>query len=289
MKPAPFKYERCESIDHATSLLAEHGDDASILAGGQSLVALMNLRFAAPSVLLDIARLTELDVSQCSPDEVRLGAMTRARFVERSAEVGSVLPVLQDAISQIGHPQIRSRTTIGGNIAHADPASELPALLLGLDGEVEFRSQTGTRVVPAADLFEGMWETSRQPTEVLTSVRFPTAPQLRKRFVEFARRPGDFALAGAFVGVEVDEVGTILDIRLAFCGVDSTPIRLSHVEAEFRGETATADLPDAVAASVRSAVDPVDMPDCPAAYRRNLCGVLAGRALSQLIDDGDEA
>lgn len=284
LKPAPFEYHRCESIEHAVALLHDLGDDASVLAGGQSLIALMNLRLVVPTALVDVGRLGELDYVACSPEAVSVGAMTRARAVERSADVSATLPVLADAIGEIGHPQIRSRTTVGGNIAHADPASELPAVLVGLDGDVELRSGDGTRVVPASELFEGMWTTTRRPTELLTRVRFPSAPQLRKTFVEFARRPGDFALAGVFAGFEVDDAGRVADVRLAVCGVDSTPLRLSEIEDTYSGELASGELAEAIGASVRSAVDPADSPDCPAQYRQNLCGVLAARAIQTLLE-----
>lgn len=286
MKPAPFEYKRCESVAHATGLLAQYGDDASILAGGQSLIALMNLRLATPSVLLDVGHIQGLSGIRCDPDGVEVGATARARAVERSDDVARSLPVLPETVRQIGHPQIRSRTTIGGNVAHADPAGELPVLLVGLDGEIELSSEDGSRRVEAADFFEGTWTTCRRPSEMVTSVRFPLHRHLRKRFVEFARRPGDFALAGAFVGLEVAADGAIAELRLALCGVDSTPVRLAGVEPAFTGQPATKAAAREIAESVHGALDPADLPECPAAYRRNLCRVLVERAVQDLMDEG---
>lgn len=282
MKPAPFDYVRADSLNHAVSELAERGEEAAILAGGQSLIALMNLRLATPQVLIDIGRVVELDAIDLASDPARLriGATVRAARCERDPHVNASLPVLQVALAHVGHPQIRSRTTIGGNIAHADPASELPAVLLGLGGSVELTCTAGVRTVAAADFFQGTWTTARRPDELLTSIDFPIEAGLQAGFVEVGRRPGDFALAGAFVGVrtEGDAGEQITECRISLCGIADRPLRLAGVEDQLTGRSVSEVLA-AVADAVRSTVDPNDGADCSAAYRRYLAGTVAERAL----------
>lgn len=281
MKPALFEYVRAESVDHAVAELAAHGDDAAVLAGGQSLIALMNLRLATPAVLVDIGRVSALDTIAVTDGVLELGATVRASRCERDGTVRAAVPVLSEALRHVGHPQIRSRTTIGGNIAHADPASELPAVLIGLDGAVELTSEAGVRTVSAHDFFQGTWTTARRSDELLTSVDVPIVADLRTGFVEFARRPGDFALAGAFVGVRVDG-DELAECRIALCGVADVPLRLGAVEAELVGKSVGGAVGSA-AEAVRAVVDPAEGADCSAAYRRQIAGTVVQRALRTAI------
>jgi CO/xanthine dehydrogenase FAD-binding subunit len=281
VKPAPFEYIRAESVEHAIAELAERGDEAAVLAGGQSLIALMNLRLATPGALVDIGRLVELATIATGSDVVELGAAVTASHCERDAAVRGALPVLPEAIGHVGHPQIRTRTTIGGNIAHADPASELPAVLLGLDGAIELTSAGGVRTVAAADFFLGPWTTARRSDELLTRVAFPVPVGLRAAFVELARRPGDYALAGAFVGIRADD-GVVAECRIALCGVADTPVRAAPAETALVGLS----LDDALAGIadvVRDGVEPSDGPDCSAGYRRHVAGTVARRALGAAV------
>lgn len=272
-------------MDHAIAELTERGDDAAVLAGGQSLIALMNLRLATPAALVDIARIPDLDSISIDGDVLRLGATVRALRCERDEEVFTAIPVLRQAIGNVGHPQIRSRTTIGGNIAHADPASELPAVLVGLDGHVSLASAGGTRTVMAGDFFEGMWSAAKRSDELLTSVVFPIHAGLRCGFEEFARRRGDFALAGAFVGVRFDGE-TIASCRVSLCGVADTPVRVTEAERSLVGLSAATAL-EQIAGLVRDALEPDDSSECSAAYRRQIAGTVARRALKSALDGID--
>jgi len=277
-----FQYVRAESVEHAVAELDRRGDEAAVLAGGQSLIALMNLRLATPGVVVDVGRLGELDTITLTDGTLRVGAMVRARRAEHDDVIFGAVPVLREAIRHIGHPQIRSRTTLGGNVAHGDPASELPAVLVGLDGEVTLTSRRGDRVVASHDFFLATLTTARRSDELVTAISVPIRPALRCRFVEFARRPGDYALAGALVGVALDD-GMIADCRISLCGVADTPVRLRSVEAALvrsSPEQALAIVGDAV----REAIDPRDEPTCPAAYRRHLAGTVAARALRGALD-----
>lgn len=256
-----------------------------MLAGGQSLIALMNLRLATPAVLIDVGHIADLDTICVDDDALHVGATVRARRCERDEGVSASLPVLRQAIGNIGHPQIRSRTTIGGNIAHADPASELPAVLVGLDGHVTLESVNGTRTIAAQDFFEGTWTTAKRSEELLTSVHFPIHAGLYSGFEEFARRPGDFALAGAFVGIELDG-DTVSSCRISLCGVADTPVRLNAVEEQLVGHAVTAARHE-IAGLVRDALEPADSMECSAAYRRQIAGTVARRALQSALASRD--
>ena len=201
VKPAPFQYRVTRTVAEATDALAEFGDEAAVLAGGQSLVPLLNLRLARPRVVVDINPVTELGTHHMSPDAVVVGAMVRARQLERCDDVAAVLPLLRRALSFVAHPQIRSRTTIGGNVAHADPASELPAVLVALGGAVTVRSAAGERNIAAAEFFQGPMMTAIGEGELITGVTFPVHAAMRWEFDEVARTHGDFAMVGACVGL----------------------------------------------------------------------------------------
>lgn len=231
MKPPPFAYLRAGSAADAAVQLAELGDDAKLIAGGQSLIPLLNLRLARPTALVDIGRVEELAYLAADEGGLQVGAATTQIDVERSDLAGRVCPLLPAAVAHIGHLQIRNRGTIGGSIAHADPAAELPLVLLVTDGSVRLRSVRGTRTVAAADFFEGVFMTVTAPDELVDRVTFGAiAPNAGWAFHEHARRPGDFAVAAAAVLLEVADGVIVPGTRIAVGGVADRPLRLASVE-----------------------------------------------------------
>jgi aerobic carbon-monoxide dehydrogenase medium subunit len=230
MKLPEVEYEAPTTVAEAIDLLAEHGDEASVLAGGQSLIPLLALRLARPEVLIDINRVDELSGVSAANGHVTIGAMTREYVAEESGTVADTLPLLAAALPLIGHEAIRSRGTIGGSLAHADPAAELPAVARALDAEFVVRGPSGTRVIPAAQWFDGYLTTSRRPDELLAEVRFPAArPGTGVSFEEVARRHGDFAIVGLAASLVLSG-GVISDARLAFAGVSDVPVRATAAE-----------------------------------------------------------
>jgi aerobic carbon-monoxide dehydrogenase medium subunit len=236
MKPAPFAYHRPESIKEAVALLDEFGDDAKILAGGQSLVPMLAMRLTHFENLIDISRIDELVGIDPSGDEVRIAAATPHAFVGMDDEVADSVPLLALATPYIGHFQIRTRGTLGGAIAHADPAAEYAAVALALDARMEAMSSRGTREIPATEFFTGLWETALARGEILTAVRFPVWGG-RSGFAieEFARRHGDFAIAGAAVAVSLDDDDRITRCGVGLLGLGSTPLRGSGAESAVLG------------------------------------------------------
>jgi aerobic carbon-monoxide dehydrogenase medium subunit len=284
VKPVLFEYHRADSVEDALDVLAEVGDEASVLAGGQSLIPLLNLRLARPAVVVDINRVPDLDAVAAEPTAVAVGALARARTVERSAEVASTLPVLRDAIAHIAHPQIRVRTTIGGNVAHGDPASELPAVLVALGGSVELARRDSDRTVGAADFFQDVFTTAREPDELVVGVRFPVLVGFQWRFLEVARRHGDYGMVSACVGLRVQN-GNVADARIALAGCGPIPVRPELVEKALMGALAAPGLARTATAAVRDAVEPSDDVHATAEYRRSLAGVLVGRAVTSILED----
>jgi len=286
MKPALFSYRDPRTLEEALELLAEHGDEASLLAGGQSLVPLLNLRLARPSVLIDVNRIPGLDGVELHEDRLRAGALVRAAALERHADVARAVPVVREALRYVAHPQIRNRTTIGGSIAHADPAAELPAVVAALDGTVTLVSRGGRREVSWQDFFQGVLTTARRPDEMVAWVELPRPPGLRLTFLEVARRHGDFALAGACVGLRAED-GTIADARIALVGVGGTPVRARAAEEALVGSPIDADGLRAMEARVRGAAQPIDDVHASADYRRSLVAVLARRGVARLAEGSD--
>lgn len=286
MKPPPFEYHAAASVDEAVALLAEHGDEAKILAGGQSLLPLLGIRLAKPEHLIDIGRIAELSQMTIN-GSVRIGAGVRQRTAERSAELSTANPLLAKAIPLIGHVPIRSRGTIGGSVAHADPAAELPAAMLLNNAEMVLRSTKGERVVAAADFFESFLVTATEPDELLVELRIPAFPTgAGASFREIVRRNGDFALvgAGAIVGLDAG-TGTINDARLAFIGVAGTAVRSPEAEALLVGQAPSAELLAAAAQAAADAIDPSSDIHATGAYRRHVARVLAGQVLQEAIAD----
>jgi carbon-monoxide dehydrogenase medium subunit len=282
MKPAPFDYFDPSSLQEALELLADLSWDASLLAGGQSLIPMLNMRIARPSALIDLRRVPGLDRLDMSADGIRIGAMVRAASLERSVAGSDSAPTcLGQALREIGHPQIRNRTTIGGNLAHADPASELPAVFVALGGTMTLVSKDrGERSVPAEEFFQGVFSTAREPDEILVEASLPTYPG-RTAFVEVARRPGDFSLVGACVAVVLEEL-VAREVRIAMCGTGDRPRRLRDAEAVIEGAVLSAErlreLADAVSAGVQPRSDLHASDD----YRRAVAGVMVRRALERI-------
>ncbi len=277
MKPAPFDYARARSVEDAIELLGREG--ARVLAGGQSLIATLNMRLSSPSLLVDINEVAGLDRIARRNGHVEIGALVRHAQAERSAELAKAAPLIVRALPHIGHPAIRNRGTIGGSIAFADPAAELPACLLALAGEVDIAGPAGVRSVKADDFFQGLFETALGPRDVLTAIRVPAATrENRVGFAELARRHGDYAMVGLAAAAHAN--GTKLtDVRLAYFGVGATALRACHAEAAL----AAGDLEGAVAALAHD-LDPPDDVQAEGAVKKHLAGVLLRRVARQLSE-----
>jgi aerobic carbon-monoxide dehydrogenase medium subunit len=288
MKLPPVEYEAPTTVAEAVDLLAEHADEASVLAGGQSLIPLLALRLARPEVLVDVNGIGELSGVAATDGWVALGAMTREYVAEASKTIADSVPLLAAALPLIGHEAIRSRGTIGGSLAHADPAAELPAVARALDAEFVVRGQSGERVIPAAEWFEGYLMTSRRPDELLVEVRFPAAgPGTGVSFQEVARRHGDFAIVGLAVSLVLSgEV--ISDARLAFAGLSDVPVRAEAAEDLLVGERPSAELFDEAAHRATDDVDPPDDLHGSSDYRKTVAAVVVRRGLRAAADDARE-
>ncbi|HEX6660093.1 MAG TPA: xanthine dehydrogenase family protein subunit M [Ilumatobacter sp.] len=281
MKPPKFRYLRPDSLEEVLAALAEHGDEAKPLAGGQSLIPAMNFRLAQPSILVDLELVSALQTLAVDDGALRIGAMVRQRVAERSGDVRSACPLLAEALPWIGHIQNRNRGTIGGSIAHADPAAELPAVAVALDATIELASSRGSRSVPAATFFEGPFTTAVEADEIITGVRFPVAEGGRASCLEVAPRHGDFAVVGVAASVRFAAGGTMVeDVGLAAFGVGAAPIRLSAAEAQVRGVELTPDVAEqAGAASTADVADPTSDIHATSDYRRLALTELVKRAL----------
>jgi carbon-monoxide dehydrogenase medium subunit len=283
VKPPPFDYAAPESLEDALQLLAQT-DEAKPLAGGQSLLPLLSFRLATPSLLVDLARVPGLDGIERSNGTFQVGAMVRQRDAEEHAGLREAVPLLGEALRHVAHPQIRSRGTIGGSIAHADPAAELPALLVALDGRVRVGSTSGERWIEGRDLYAGFMTTSLQPAEIVTAVELPIAPpRTGAACVEVARRAGDYALAGALTQVTLEEDGTVADSRVALLAVGARPVRAEGVESRLRGERPTDEQLASVSQHASDGLDPPEDVQTTADYRRHLARVLVRRGLQLAI------
>ncbi len=288
MKLPPVEYEAPQTVPEAVALLAEHQDAASVLAGGQSLIPLLALRLARPAVLIDINGIAELSGVSAADGWLAIGAMTREYVAEESGTVADAVPLLAAALPLVGHEAIRSRGTVGGSLAHADPAAELPAVARALDAEFVVRGPSGERVVPAAEWFEGYLTTSRQPDELLTEVRFPAAERgTGVSFQEVARRHGDFAMVGLATSVTLSD-GAISDARLAFAGVSDVPARATAAEELLAGQRPSAELFDEAARRAAGDVDPPSDLHGSAEYRKKVAAALVRRALREAVGNAQE-
>jgi carbon-monoxide dehydrogenase medium subunit len=286
MKPAPFEYYRPETLDEALTLLARYGGDAKPLAGGQSLIPAMNFRLATPAALVDLNRLTELSYIQDGTGELRIGGMTRQRALERSELVTRRFPLITETMPHIAHPAIRNRGTIGGSLAHADPAAELPAAMLALNATFAATSQTGIRSIRAADFFVGLFSTALAPGELLTQITIPPAARRAGfAFQEISRRHGDFALAGVAAAVHLDEQGRCAGARIALFSVGDRPVLAEHASGALAGEPPSAECIRAAAdAAASQDIDPPSDIHASGRYRRQLVSVLTRRALERAFD-----
>ena len=280
MKPPRFDYVAAGSVDEAVAALA-NSDDARILAGGQSLVPLMNMRLARPATLVDINGIGDLDGVETTNGTARFGSIARLRMLESEPAVASAAPLIAEAAALVGHVHIRNRSTLGGCLAHADPAAELPAALVALDGQVEVSGPNGNRTIPASELYVGPFETSIEPSEMLVGVDVPGHENGDgTAFSEFALRHGDFAVAGIAVALSLDTDGSCTKARMAGCGLGSTPIDLSEAASTLTGEASLGSaLLDEVAHRVGDAVEPPDDLHGSSDYRRQLAQVLAADAV----------
>lgn len=283
MKAAPFAYHRPDSVDEAVALLGEYGDEAKILAGGQSLVPMLAMRLTHFENLIDISRVDALRTIDLRDDAVWIGAGTPHAFVGMDDEVAESVPLLTLSTPHIGHFQIRTRGTLGGAIAHADPAAEYAAVALALDAEIEATSARGSRRIPASEFFTGLWETSLGADEILTAVAFPVwTGRCGFSVHEFARRHGDFAIAGATVAVELGDDDTVTRCAIGLLGVGSTPERGAAAEQAVLGRPVTditADELGRLAVSELTDV-PADLQGS-ASYRTKVCATMVARAWSQ--------
>lgn len=284
MKPAAFAYRRPETLEEAVATLAEDGPDARPLAGGQSLVPAMNFRLSTPSVLVDLNRVAELDFVRREGNELRIGAMTRQRAAETSSEVAAVAPLAVEALRWVGHPQIRNRGTVGGSLAHADPAAELPAVLLALGGRCRLVGPEGERWVAADDFYTGLFGTACEPDELLAEVALPVAGERSGGgFEEAARRHGDFAMAGVAAWIALDGEGRCETVGLGLVGLGPSPARAAGAEELLLGAEPTDGAIAEAAARLAEEVDPPDDMHATAAYRRRLARVLARRSLERAV------
>lgn len=281
MKPPPFDYAAPERAKEAVELLAGDGETKA-LAGGQSLVPLLSMRLAFPDLLVDLRRIEALRGISDAGDRLVVGAMVSQRGAETSAQVGSRCPLLASALRHVAHPQIRTRGTVGGSIAHADPAGELPAVAVALDAEVRALGPGGERRVPAAELYRGMLTTSLADDELVTAVEFPAAPPgSGSACVEVARRSGDYAICGAVAQVTAAD-GVVTEARLALFGIADRPLRASAAEAALAGAPLT-EATDLAAGTATDGVAVSGDADVPVDYRRHVAAVVAGRAISQSV------
>lgn len=289
MKPAPFTHLAPDTLPDAVQMLSDHAPDARVLAGGQSLVPMMNFRLARPAVLVDLNRIDSLSYIRDDGDCLAIGAMTRERTIENSDLVRAACPLLHDATLNIAHLPIRSRGTVGGSVSNADPAAEYPATMLALDAELVAQSVRGARTIAAAEFFDGVLSTALEPDEILTEIRVPKIPgNSGAAFVEIARRHGDFALAGVAAQVTMDG-DTIANAQLAACGVGPGPVRLTGAEEALRSNTLTDDALATAADAASAAVDPDSDVHASADYRRKLAGVMTERAVLKAASRAGDA
>ncbi len=284
MKPASFRYVAASDVHEAVTLLSAHGDAAKLLAGGQSLVPMMNLRLSRPEILIDLNRISGADGITVEDGALRVGMLARQRAAERADVVRTRLPLLGEAISRIGHTQIRSRGTLVGSCCHADPSAEIPCVLLALDGFVRAQGPDGMRDIPAADFFLGYFQTALSPKEVATDLFFPLpAAGTGWAFLEFARRHGDFAIVAVSALLRLSASGEIERAALSLSGVGPAPLRARRAEALLLEKRPDGALFAQAAREASQEIEPADDVQASAGYRRQLAQTLVGRALQEAL------
>lgn len=287
MKPAPLAYEAPTTLSAACTLLQEHGDDAKLLAGGQSLIPVMNFRLAQPTLLVDLNRLTELTEESADPHgNLRLGSMLRQSQLERSPLVAQYAPLVHQTIPYIAHPQIRNRGTIGGSLAHADPAGELPVCMVALDARFKLEKTGSSRWVDARDFYLALFTTALEAEEILTEIEIPPLPSgSRVAFKELARRHGDYAMAGVAVVLRLDDRGICRAARLVYLNLGDIPMVAEEAAEMLIGETPGPELIAAVAKhAAQHEIDPSSNIHASSGYKRHLAAVLTKRALNQALE-----
>jgi carbon-monoxide dehydrogenase medium subunit len=283
MKPAPFRYIAAQSLEQALALKAEYGDEARFLAGGQSLLPTMNFRLTQAAVLIDINPLTGLSgLRKSGSESIHVGALTRYRALERDPATARDLPLIAEALPHIAHPQIRNRGTIGGNLAHADPASEMPAIAVALAARLRAQSKNGERWIAASEFFSGALVTTLQVDEMLVEVELPLAkPRSGACFLEVARRRGDFALMGVACTVQIDADGRCAGARIGLCNAGETPVLAEDAGASLLGRPIGPAEIDQAGDLVQRAIDPGGSIHASKEFQRHLAGVLTKRALAE--------
>jgi carbon-monoxide dehydrogenase medium subunit len=282
MKLPAFEYACPATIPEAVQLLASRDGDAKALAGGQSLMPMLAFRLAHPTLLVDLRKLTDLRGIRISEKGVTLGAMVRWRDIEDDAPLATAHPLLKAAIAHVAHYQIRNRGTVGGSMAHADPAAEMPGIAMTCDAEIAVVGKSGTRAFQAADFFQGALTTALEPDQIIVEIRLPPWPKGRRwGFQEFARRRGDFAMAAAAVFYDQDQRGKATNAHVGVIGVGDRPLRLAGVEDVLNGQVIDDATIAKAEAAASAAVDPPDDIHASAAYRRALTGTMVERALKQ--------
>ena len=284
MKPSRFQYACPETLPEALTLLSRHNGDAAVLAGGQSLMPMLNLRLAQPTILIDINRVPELDAITCAGSVLSIGARARHNDVLRSPMVKKNAPLLTQALEHVAHEAIRNRGTLGGSLALADPAAELPACAICLDATIVALSQRGERPISAGDFFQGLYTTALEPDEIIARVSFPLAtPDWRFGFDEVTRRHGDFAVAGVAVGIR-REGKAVTDCRIVFCGIEASPRRMAAIESLFMDtEQADEAVVNRAKAALGEDLEPLDGGELPPAYRLHVARELLARVTRNLI------
>lgn len=286
MKPAPFDYLAPTSLDEALTLLADN-PEAKLIAGGQSFVPVMNFRLASPPLLIDLNRIPSLAYIRSDDEGLHIGAMTRNRAIETSPAVRGANPLLSEAMPWIAHVAIRNRGTIGGSLANADPAAELPAITTVCDAEFTLARRGGTRTVKAGGFFQGLFSTALAPDEILTGVRFPAWPANRRHgFIEVSRRHGDFAIVGAAVTVDLDPNGRVTAARIAVFGAADTPVLVSEAAAALIGKSTIESAREA-GRIARARITPRSDHQASSEYRAELIETLVRRALEQALGHAD--
>ena len=284
MKPPAFEYHDPVDLSEALNLLAELGDEAKVLAGGQSLVPLLNFRLARPAHLVDLNRIADLAYVRPWNDGIALGAMTRQRTAERDELVRARTPLVRQALAQVGHVHIRNRGTIGGSLAHADPAAELPAVVAALDAELVVRSAVGERVVAPEDFFVSYLTTCVAPTELLAEIRLPALPpRTGTAFLELSRRHGDFALVGVAAAVTLADDGRCQAARIALTGVGPTPVRAHAAEQVLIGQRPGGEAWREAARAATRELEPDSDLHASSTYRKEVAEVLVARALEAAV------
>jgi carbon-monoxide dehydrogenase medium subunit len=282
LKPSQFDYAKPNSVEEIFDLLARYGDDARLLAGGQSLLPSLNMRLSAPTMLIDLTAQDALRGIVIGDGVLRIGALTTYAEVQASAEVARAAPLLSQAIPWIAHPAIRNRGTIGGSLSHADPAAEMPACMLALDAQLEIAAKGGRRRIAAADFFRGLFETDLRPGEILTAIEVPVIRAgYRSGFSEFSRRLGDFAISGLAAHARFD--GEVLsDVRLAYCGVDTRPVRARLTEQVLKGQSFGSVTPAEAKAALAKDLSPSDDLQATGQMKLLLSQVLMERVLTAM-------